>query len=266
MTHAPAVGEPIRRVALKWPDQPHWEHDAVLLGEDEHGVWVGAPAGTLMTRPGVEFLSGQAQVTLLPRDRAFVATFYAPGGSSVCDVYVDIATVPVWSGATVTAVDLDLDVVRGWTGRVWVDDEDEFAANRHRLGYSPDLVEVAPTSCEQVRLALTGARPPYDGAAPARWLDALAALAPRQRSAAGGAPPHGTGPERTDQAGSGEPVLEPAGLTLQRLGDVLPEDDAGGQGDRDRGGVDHRHQTVAALGEQEEAAVDREPRQQRHDR
>ena len=47
------------------------------------------------------------------------------------DVYVDITTVPVWlDGPTraVTAVDLDLDVVRGWTGRVWVDDEDEFAA------------------------------------------------------------------------------------------------------------------------------------------
>lgn len=163
MTHAPAVGEPVRRVALKWPDQPHWEHDAVLLGEDEQGVWVGAPAGTLMTRPGVELLSGQAQVTLLPRDRAFVATFYAPGGSSVCDVYVDIATVPVWSGATVTAVDLDLDVVRGWTGRVWVDDEDEFAAHQVSLGYPPEVVAAAETSCAEVLEAVTRRSGPFSG-------------------------------------------------------------------------------------------------------
>ncbi|WP_180935649.1 DUF402 domain-containing protein [Nocardioides ungokensis] len=33
------------------------------------------------------------------------------------------------------AVDLDLDVVRGRTGRVWIDDEDEFAEHRVRFGY-----------------------------------------------------------------------------------------------------------------------------------
>jgi hypothetical protein len=31
----------------KWPARPHWEFDAVRLGNDEHGVWLGAPAGVL---------------------------------------------------------------------------------------------------------------------------------------------------------------------------------------------------------------------------
>ena len=52
-------------------------------------------------------------------------------------VYVDITTPPVWDGTVLRAVDLDLDVVRGNTGRVWVDDEDEFADHRVRFGY-PD--------------------------------------------------------------------------------------------------------------------------------
>jgi uncharacterized protein len=166
---------PVRVVTRKWPDRPHWEFDALRLGEDEHGVWVGAPVGTSMRRPGAGFLTDQAQVSLIPRDAAFVATFYSPGGRSPCDVYVDITTVPQWvDGAvsTVTAVDLDLDVVRGWTGRVWVDDEDEFAAHRLLMAYPGDLVRLAAGSCEAVLAAVESGGPPYDGSAGA-WFTAL---------------------------------------------------------------------------------------------
>ena len=168
-------GGRVRVVARKWPDRPHWEHDAEHLGEDEHGVWVGAGPGTRLSRPGAWVLTDQVQVTLVPRDAAFVATFYAPGGQAHCDVYVDITTVPVWhvgrAGApdTVTAVDLDLDVVRGWTGRVWVEDDDEFADHRVRYGYPGGLVRLAVSSCEAVRLAVEAGRPPFDGTAVA-WL------------------------------------------------------------------------------------------------
>lgn len=165
---------PVRVAARKWPDRPHWEHTAVLLGEDDHGVWVGAPVGTRMSRPGAAFYIDQRQVSLVPRDAAFLASFYGPGGSAHCDVYVDITTVPVWSGDTVTAVDLDLDVVRGWTGRVWVDDEDEFAARRVRHAYPPDLVRLAATSCDEVLDAVHAGRPPYDGVAPRAWFETLA--------------------------------------------------------------------------------------------
>lgn len=160
-------------LARKWPDVPHWEFDALVLGEDRHGVWVGAPSGTRMQRPGASFVTDQPQVSLLPRQSAFVATFYAPGGLAPFDVYVDITTVPVWLDGptrTVTAVDLDLDVLRGRSGRVWVDDEDEFAARR--VHYPADLVRLAATSCEAVRTAVESGRPPYDGSAGA-WLAAL---------------------------------------------------------------------------------------------
>ena len=132
------VTSPVRVVARKWPDRAHWEHDALRLGEDDHGVWLGAPPGTYLSRPGAAFHSDQAHVTLVPRDGAFVATFYGRGGSAHCDVYVDITTVPVWDGDTVTAVDLDLDVVRGWTGRVWVDGGDGVAVP-HRDGRDVDV-------------------------------------------------------------------------------------------------------------------------------
>ncbi len=173
----------VRLVARKWPDRSHWEHEGRRLGEDEHGVWVGARVGTLIARPGASLVTDQAQVTLVPRDQPFMATFYAPGGLAHCDVYVDITTVPTWvtqgeeDGVdTVTAVDLDLDVVRGWSGRVWVEDEDEFAAHRVRHAYPGDLVRLAATSCERVRCAVEQGRAPYDGTAGA-WFAALDAVA-----------------------------------------------------------------------------------------
>ena len=174
-----APGTRTRVVARKWGDRPHWEHAAVLLGSDEHGTWLGTTPGTTRSRPGAAYVTDVAQVTLVPPHAAFVATFYTHGGTLPCEVYVDITTVPVWStepnGVTVTAVDLDLDVVRGWSGRVWVDDEDEFADHRVRLGYPADLVRLATASCEAVRTALEDRRAPYDGQAQA-WLARLDGL------------------------------------------------------------------------------------------
>ena len=182
-------GSRVRVVALKWPDRPHWEHDAVRLGEDAHGTWLGGMPGTLMSRPGASFRTMQAQVVLVPRASPFVATFYArldhrDGGDRrdavPFEVYVDITTVPEWAGDTVTAFDLDLDVVRGWTGRVWVDDEDEFADHRARYAYPPELVRLAVDSCEAVRDAVERRRPPYDGVVTERWFAELADLAARR--------------------------------------------------------------------------------------
>ncbi len=45
-----------RRSALemtKWGDRPHWEMDAVYLGADAAGDWIGFPVGTRMSRPGM---------------------------------------------------------------------------------------------------------------------------------------------------------------------------------------------------------------------
>jgi hypothetical protein len=77
--------------------------------------------------------------------------------------------------ATVSAVDLDLDVVRGWSGRVWVEDEDEFAAHRVAHAYPGDVVRLAASSCEAVRVAVEQGRPPYDGTA-GTWFAALDAV------------------------------------------------------------------------------------------
>jgi hypothetical protein len=169
----------------KWGGRPHWEYAAELLGRDRHGWWIGVVAGTRMTRPGAVYEAPTDQVVLVPDpaapsvgDAGWVATFHAVGGP--LRVYVDITTPPEWAGSVVRAVDLDLDVIRENDGRVWVDDEDEFAEHRVRFGYPVDLVAAALGSCAAVQEAVATGAAPYDGTAD-RWLAVLAARPPVPR-------------------------------------------------------------------------------------
>ncbi|KQW49116.1 hypothetical protein ASC77_10490 [Nocardioides sp. Root1257] len=171
-------GDAVRVVMTKWGERPHWEFDCRLLGTDEHGDWLGIAAGTRMSRPGATYVAPTNQVGLVPppgpeAERGWLATFHDVGGP--VRVYVDIATPPVWDGAVVRAVDLDLDVVCGPTGRVWIDDEDEFADHRVRFAYPDELARAAMDSCDLVHAAVRGERAPYDGSA-AAWLARLGDL------------------------------------------------------------------------------------------
>jgi hypothetical protein len=75
----------------------------------------------------------------------------------------------------VSAVDLDLDVVRSRVGRTWVDDEDEFAAHRVRFGYPEDVVRDASASCDAVLADVAARRGPYDGVCGPAWITRLCA-------------------------------------------------------------------------------------------
>lgn len=180
--------EPGRRVhcaTTKWGDRPHWSWDAVWLGSDEHGDWLGVPPGTRFTRPGHTFVGRNDQVVLAPvHDPGawWLAAFHGPGGGSLpplageeVALYVDVTTPPGWDGDTLRAVDLDLDVIGGADGRLLVDDEDEFAEHQVRFGYPPEVVAAARRSCAAVHRAAAAGHPPYDGAH-RRWLEALARL------------------------------------------------------------------------------------------
>jgi hypothetical protein len=164
----------VRVLTRKWPDLPHWEFDAVRLGVDALGHWVGVPAGTWLAKPGAGFHAWCDHVVLLPHDAWWVATIYGDDADRPVDVYVDITTPCTWSDdeSQVTAVDLDLDVIKGPTGRVWVDDEDEFAEHQVSLGYPDDVVATALESCRAVLQAVTEGAEPFDGSA-RPWLERL---------------------------------------------------------------------------------------------
>jgi uncharacterized protein len=155
----------------KWGGRPHWEFPGRYLGADEHGDWIGYPAGTPMAKPGHEVRPANDQVGLVPRDAAFLATFHGPGGWPV-RTYVDMTTVPAWDGPVVRAVDLDLDVVEPLEGPVFVDDEDEFTEHRVTLGYPAEVAALAEATCAEVLEAVRRRTPPFDGSAQP-WLDRL---------------------------------------------------------------------------------------------
>jgi hypothetical protein len=172
---APARGDAVRVEMSKWGDQPHWEMDAVFLGSDDAGDWVGFPTGTVMSRPGMTITTKNDQVSLVPSagtavGRAWLATFHGPGG--IVWTYVDMTTVPVWHGRTVRAVDLDLDVVEGLDRVVFVDDQDEFDEHRVELSYPREVVDLAMATRDLVLIAVREGFPPFDGQS-ARWLDVL---------------------------------------------------------------------------------------------
>lgn len=182
-------GERVDVVMSKWRDRPHWVYPARFLGRDHHGDWLGIPSGTHMSRPGADYVSPVDQVCLAPTtgepsECGWFATFHklrsdgtgsglVPG--SPVEVYVDIATQPQWRGATLHSVDLDLDVVRGHSGRVWIDDEDEFAEHQRTLGYPAEVVSTALETAEMLLESVTDEAPPFDGTH-LGWLARLRAL------------------------------------------------------------------------------------------
>ncbi|MCW2795524.1 MAG: hypothetical protein JWM79_1021 [Nocardioides sp.] len=163
----------------KWGDRPHWQFEGVLLGSDEHGDWIGIPAGSHMARPGMELHSSWDQVGLVPAvgddaERGWLATFHAEGNP--VRTYVDMTTPPSWDGAVVRAVDLDLDVIDDDRG-VFVDDEDEFAEHQVRYGYPPEVVALASATSASILAAVTAQQAPFDGSADG-WLARLKELRP----------------------------------------------------------------------------------------
>ena len=173
-----APGDQVRVAMTKWPDQPHWEMDAVYLGRDAAGDWIGFPLGTVMARPGMEVTTKNVQVGLVPAagtavGRAWLATFHGPGG----DVwtYVDMTTIPEWHGHVVRAVDLDLDVIERLDRTVFVDDQDEFDEHRVELGYPREIVDLAMVTRDLVLTSVRGKYPPFDGSAEP-WFAVLAGL------------------------------------------------------------------------------------------
>lgn len=160
------TGDAVRVVTTKWGGRPHWEFHALFLGSDEHGDWLGFPAGSRMARPGMEIVTSNDQVGLvpaptLPGGNAWLATFHAAGGS--VRTYVDMTTVPVWDGATVHAVDLDLDVIETLDGEVFVDDQDEFDRHRLQHAYPDDVVALAVATRDTIVAAMRHRTPPFDG-------------------------------------------------------------------------------------------------------
>lgn len=155
----------------KWGGGRHWEFPVTVLGVDDLGAWCGAPTGTRLERPGAAFTSEFAWVMLFPHDQPWAASYYDSAAQQI-SVYVDVSTVPAWTDHVVAMVDLDLDVILGRDGSLFLDDEDEFAEHEVTLAYPDELVVMARDSAARLMDAAFEGHEPF-GTAGAGWLARL---------------------------------------------------------------------------------------------
>jgi uncharacterized protein len=161
----------VRLVFTKYDGSLHWHQTMRYLGEDEHGYWLGARPGSTAQRgsePPVRYEG--ASVQLIPPGQWWTAVFNDPPSSA--EVYCDISTPPEWvSPDLVTMVDLDLDVVRlRRDGRVFIDDEDEFALHQVRYGYPRDVIANAEQAAALLVAAVNAGAEPF-GSVAQGWLE-----------------------------------------------------------------------------------------------
>ncbi|WP_261808765.1 YgaC family protein [Nonomuraea sp. C10] len=157
----------IEIVYRKYGGALHWHHPGTLLGEDEHGSWVAVPSGTVARKgEGPKVTWPHDSLMLFPRSSWWTATFNSPPHR--IEVYVDVTTVPEWRDGQVTMLDLDLDVVRMRDGRLFLDDEDEFAEHQLTLGYPSEIIRQAEDTAHWLLQAVAHHHGPFGGAH-TRW-------------------------------------------------------------------------------------------------
>jgi len=167
----PVTGRDVRVVYTKYDGSLHWHQILQYLGEDEHGIWLGGPAGST-TQRGNEppIVLEQAFVELIPAGQWWTATFN--GDPARTEIYCDIGTPPRWpSPAEVTMADLDLDVLRLRADQqVIIVDEDEFAEHQVRYRYPAEVISAAERAAAWLLDAISAKAEPF-GAAYRGWLE-----------------------------------------------------------------------------------------------
>lgn len=163
---------PVTVQYFKYPDRLHWRHELHRLGEDEHGVWLGAPTGTTVQRSLEPPITMKSPFVQLIAPSAFWSLIYN-GEDHRYPVYIDVATPATWVGPNrVEMIDVDLDVVRWRDGTVVILDEDELIEHRASLGYPDWLYERARTAAAELVPRVEARTEPF-GTVPDRWLRQL---------------------------------------------------------------------------------------------
>jgi uncharacterized protein len=107
-------------------------------------------------------------VVLVPADGWWIANWNGPGETDI-SVYVDVTSKPSVQPDVVSAIDLDLDVVRLRDGTIRVLDEDEFAEHQVRYSYPAEVIEQARATTDDLVAWLTAGTEPF-AAVGSAWL------------------------------------------------------------------------------------------------
>jgi hypothetical protein len=160
--------DPVTVQFYKSPRAPHWGFAGYLIGEDEHGHWVGLPQGSDRWKGETAWRPTQEDaVQCFPHDGWWVLHYNGP--VRPVTHFVDITTQPTLSHGRFEMIDLDLDVVVLADGTVEIEDEDEFEVNQVSLGYSQETIQKAEAETQRVAELLRRREEPFFDVAK-QWL------------------------------------------------------------------------------------------------
>lgn len=169
----PLPGAPLQFRWRKWHGGRHWVNDAIYLGSDRWGDWLGQPDGWRNVRPGLEFLADGPNVTLLPPSGDYAMTVH--GRPRRVRTYIDLAWDIRWQDREPQGIDMDLDVVKAIDERgFFIDDRDEWDEHRIAYGYPLDIVRTLESLALDLERRVAAAEAPFDDATSEAWLSRLA--------------------------------------------------------------------------------------------
>lgn len=161
-----APGTIVQLHKLRWPKEPKVTHPVEVLGEDDHGLWVGSPAGAqFVNGDGSVWVADVDSVACLTSSVAWNSWFLAEPRRNL---YLDIFHSAGWAGARYEFVDLDLDVYG--LDLLEIVDIEELELHTELYGYPPELVEEAWTRATEARRVAESGAEPYRSVGWA-WLD-----------------------------------------------------------------------------------------------
>lgn len=155
--------------ALKYGNIAHYDWEMTLLEEREGFLVAEGKAGRKLKHytKGQTFAIPHASLEVYALQDGFTVSFDIADGE-VISIYCNVSEPCVRSGAEVSFVDLDLDLLWNESAGWHVVDEDEFEENRRRLNYPDELVDYARRALEKLQERARRKKFPFDGS-----LDAL---------------------------------------------------------------------------------------------
>ncbi len=166
MTHETGLW---RIEARKYDQRLHYTLPARLIEDDGERVRLRCDAGFVLdhrTRGWLRPLQRRSDM-IFWRERWYNVYLNYDDQGQPGHYYCNVGLPPIVNGASVTFVDLDLDM-RFWPdGRYEVLDEDEFRAHNCRYGYTRDVREGAMDALRDLMRLWRDRQPPFDGS----WWD-----------------------------------------------------------------------------------------------
>jgi protein associated with RNAse G/E len=150
--------------STKYDGSLHYRYPATIVREEPELLAVYTSPGIPFESYRGQFVTHQHSLQLYWSDRFYNLHVNWDADWQPRHHYVNIATPATWHDGALRFVDLDLDVIwRAASGEVILDDEDEFVLHQRRFGYSPELIEQARRSSEDVRDLIARRAYPFDG-------------------------------------------------------------------------------------------------------